>query len=140
MKLRIKEITLLTKEEYDSYKDNIPLLEKRWWLRTHGEDKYIRDTFMTVEENGLINHDGVSPNVIYIYVRPVLHILEDLIVGSTFRFKGVRWVVISKNTAICEKHVGCQDFGPLVDDYDKSRVKNFLWNRLKSKYNFEGID
>ena len=25
-------------------------------------------------------------------------------------------------------------------DVDNPKVKNFLWNRLKSKYNFEGID
>ena len=119
--LTITGATLLSVEEYDKHKDNIPPVDIQYWLRSPG---YICDNALTVK-------DGVGPdsnNVLSecFYVRPALCLdsLGDMAVGDKFEISGYPFTIISDGLALCDKdvnriafrnHDGLSDMLHLVD-------------------------
>lgn len=67
--MKIKDITLLTKEEYEKYKNIIPSLNNDWWLNTSSSDKLMYCVDMFGEISSL---DKQYPAEI----RPVLKISD----------------------------------------------------------------
>lgn len=133
----IEEVTLLSIEEYEESRENIPLLNEDWWLRSSG---YGSNSAVIVDYCSCVNLSGSIVDINYYVVRPVLRIsnLESLNLREkdTFRLAGHDWTVISGELAICNDHIGNHIFredwrSEDANDYKRSDVKKYLdtWAR-----------
>ena len=138
MEISVSEITLLSKDEYTAYQDNIPMLSDAWWwLRsnstTQGRVSCI-DNSGSIGDHAFNDSDGG--------VRPALMCdlgVSDLSVGDKVSLAGYTWTVITvsshmlddswydykgKAILLCDDCVGMSRFGngPV---YNGSYVK--LW-------------
>ena len=129
----ISDVTLLSKDEYNAYKDNIPVNSNgSWWLRAPGlltnyasvwrKDALAINFFETDDSNG--------------YVRPLLvcEINEtELQVGDKISLAGYTWTMISDSMILCDDFVGQTVFransnASDANVYAKSDVKVWLEN------------
>ena len=129
--LNIEEVTLLSEEEYIEYKDNIPLLNKCWWLRSHG---CSQDHATAVNIFGLLS-SFLSVNNEHVFVRPVLIISNlkscNLYVGNKFKAANHTWTVISDTIALCDDDIGKQCFNLNTNEensnnYETSSIKEYI--------------
>lgn len=101
----IREITLLSKEEYMEDKGDIQTYAGLWWLRSPNEG------------NGawadLVYNDGyVDGQVVYsdCAVRPALRVsnleTSNLQIGDKINLAGRQWTVISENIILCDESIG----------------------------------
>lgn len=130
--LVIVGITILSKEEYDLYKDAIPLFNNYWWLRSPGSSSPYA---CIVYDYGA--RDGNDYDVVdngENAVRPALIInLEssNLNIGDEFTFADRDWTVISDALAICNSDIGTcpfRDYWAASDAnvYEKSDLKRYV--------------
>lgn len=133
-KLNIKEVTLLSVEEFQKCEKNIPLLREWWWLRSPG---FGSDYAASVGYDGYVYRSGYSVDYGNHVVRPALRIGNldslNLNIKDEFEFAGRKWTVISKTLAICNDHIGyhCfrEDYRALdANKFESSDVKRFLDN------------
>ena len=127
--LHFKGITLLSKEEYLSLKDNIPVWIRDWWLRDPGEG---RGSVATVVDGDVSDSDyrGAMTRMI----RPALVMSNadecGLQIGDRIMFHNCNFTVISADYALSDK--GIPYSGPFAKDpehiahYDSSTVQIFL--------------
>ena len=128
--ISIKEITLLSIEEFEQYRNNIPSLDARWWFRSPGYDSY-RAAGIYID--GSVYHRGDYVNLDNRVVRPVIVIQLDsnLQIGDKIELVGYTWTMIAKNMALCDKGVGQTYFrkdseASDANVYEKSDVKKWL--------------
>ena len=126
----IKNVTLLSEEEYKKSKGNIPLNSSgQWWLRSEG---IYQISVACVRRDGSLYTSRVS-NVIA-SVRPALICdlsSSGLSVGNKISLAGYQWTVISDSIILCDEFVGRTAFrkGAFgVNDYDTSDIKAWLAN------------
>ena len=141
--LEISGATLLSIEEYEEYKDNIPLFDDSlfddlWWLRSPG-DSDICATYITLD--GYVITYGGRVNIVNNAVRPALKISNlsssNLSIKDKFIFSGKTFTVISKDYALCDETIGnCpfrKDWGAKgANVYEASDVKKFVDNWFDS--------
>lgn len=127
--LHFKGITLLSKEEYLSLKDNIPVWIKEWWLRDPGERKRSVATVV----NGDVS-DSDYRGAMTRMIRPALIMSNaaecGLQIGDKIVFNDNSFTVISTDYALSD--TGVRYEGPFAKDpehiahYDSSTVQIFL--------------
>lgn len=127
--ISIKDITLLSIEEFEQYRDNIPLLNALWWLRSPGYDTYQVACIYgdAVYYHGdFVGHDDYT-------VRPaaIIQLDPNLQIGNKIELAGYTWTMVAENIALCDKGVGQtyfrKDFkAPDANVYEKSDVKKWL--------------
>lgn len=127
--LHFKGITLLSKEEYLSLKDNISVWTKEWWLRDPGEGKKEIATVI----NGDVS-DSDYRGAMTRMIRPALVMSNadecGLQIGDKIVFNDNSFTVISNDYALSDKGVRYE--GPFAKDperiatYDSSTVQIFL--------------
>ena len=138
--IQIEEITLLSKEEYLAAKDNIPLIDDWWWLRSPGP---CRTNVARVYHDRSVYYCSVDyPNV---YVRPALRILNpessNFCIRDKFEMAGYTWTVVLEEEkdciALCNTSVGEIYFRDNwtandANKYETSDVKKWLENWAKA--------
>lgn len=127
--LHFKGITLLSKEEYLSLKDNIPARIREWWLRDPGEKK---GSVATVVDGNI--SDSKYDATATLMIRPALVMSNadecGLQIGDKIMFNDSSFTVISNAYALSDK--GIRYEGPFAKDpehivnYDSSTVQIFL--------------
>lgn len=125
------ELFLLSIEEYERYKDNIPLIKIWWWLRSPGDN---RGSAALVDEVGSVLDYG--SRVSYDYgVRPALRYsnLESEIVKSVTNpkrilYKDFPFIIIDgeNKIAISEVPISFEIFDEKSNDYKKSEIRRYL--------------
>lgn len=127
----IKEVMLLSKEEYSKFKENIPKISCWWWLRSPG---CYRSYAALVVDTCV-----VLPNDCYDYytfsalgcVRPALigdFKSSHFQVKDKFWYKNYIWTVISDDIAICDICVGRTYFDTIDNNYETSNIKKWVDN------------
>jgi hypothetical protein len=98
-KIEINDITLLSKEEYMKYKDNISNIDGIWWLQSPGDSRHCaaRVCFNGSHYFSIVSNDDV-------YVRPVLRV-DNLKIGIKFTLAEHTWTVISPDLALCDEPI-----------------------------------
>ena len=132
----IEGITLLSSEEYERYRDNIPAVDFWWWLRSPGcMELFVSsvhlDGLYTVGDY-VLNTDGS--------IRPVLHLKSDnLSIGEVFEFGNHKWTMIGKNVALCDtafcKMAFRNDLYGKLNDYEYSAIRQYLEKWLEEQKN-----
>ena len=137
----IKDITLLSIEEYEMCKDIIPEIDN-WWLRSPG---IIKNCVAYVRDKDTINLDGVPTDCIRI-VRPALvYEPNNLQIGDNISLLVCEWIVISHNMMLCDRLFGYTCFNKNCEvenanDYEKSDIKGWLHDWLKERIKYYKID
>ena len=143
----IMEVTLLSKDEYDTYRDGIAFdMAQWWWLRSPGSSsKYAN---FVRSDTGNVGNYAHSVSTDYFGVRPALICdLNDVgySVGDKVSGSGYEWTVISNSISVtddpynghglilCDETVGqtafrSDDTASDANVYDESDVKQWLAN------------
>ena len=123
------EITLLTVEEYERYKTQIPHVNVWCWLRSPGDDQnYAASVFDDSDVYGIVDH---VINAFYA-VRPALRSeIIDLPIGERISALGNRWTVINTGLAISNEVVARKRFDGNSNVWETSELKKWLeeWAR-----------
>ena len=119
--------TLLSIEEYEKYKIQIPAVNYWWWLRSPGN---FQDYAAGVCLDGSASHIGRRVYYSNYGVRPVLKIKNfqssNLKIGDEFIIKDVKFTVISENYAITNDIICNRGFDKKTNIYEKSEIKQFV--------------
>lgn len=132
IELEIEEVTLLSAEEYNAYKERIPPVHCWWWLRSPGRGTdlaaNVRSEETTDYRGDLVVHGTCA-------VRPVLKIRNPLAANleilDRFTLAKHTWTVISEDLAICDDIVGKTCFrndwkAADANIYEVSDIKTWL--------------
>lgn len=127
--LHFKGITLLSKEEYLSLKDNISVWIKDWWLRDPVEGK---EEIATVIDGKIDSSDCHSDRMRTLRPALIMSNAEEcgLQIGDKILFNDSSFTVISNDYALSDK--GIRYEGSFAKDpehianYDSSTVQSFL--------------
>ena len=107
----IREITLMTLEEYETYMERIPKLNDYWWLRSPGQFSLSE---AAVKPDGSVNREGDYINLGICAIRPVIKFNNTggsrIEVGEQFVLGGHPFTVIDKEVAIMNDSLGCRYF------------------------------
>ena len=136
IKLEVEEITLLSIEEYEKHKKEIPAIHAWWWLRSPG---CCVAGAASVSYGGSVCRLGgrVSING---SIRPALRIKQlephrQFTIGTKFVKAARLWTIISDDLAICDGTIKDMPFSAVGDNnYENSDVKRFIeewWEKAK---------
>lgn len=122
------EITLLSKEEYNRYKDIIPFVKDDWWLRSRG---YDNDYEYYVNNNGNLCSNHVMS---YRGIRPALYITlpnqKFLTVGDHIRIGSKDFIILSWEDsnlfALCCEVIATCRFDRVTNEWNVSEIKEWL--------------
>lgn len=136
IELEIDGITLLSKDEYLKFKDNIPAVNFWWWLRSPG---YGGCNASCVDYGGGVGGYGSHVILSGGSVRPALNLKSNnLSISERFEFGGYDWTMIGDNIALCDTSICEMAFRKdyLANDatlYEQSDIKSYLYNWLKKQ-------
>jgi hypothetical protein len=133
--MTIKEITLLSKNEFEQYKDIIPVVHHRWWLCTPGG--FWKHAFCVGNDGNINDKYGIGINCFYIGVRPFCVFEAStsdtafwLKPGSEFSFGEYHWTILDIKDdnvyALCNKIIGKNCFDKQSNDWETSQLKRWL--------------
>ena len=153
MDISIKEITLLSVEEYERYKEHISEMNHWWWLRSPGGGGRSNGFAAGINGDGEVDYYGGGVNYNNGIVRPVVVLqlseLESLNpqVGDKLEIAGHTWTMIAENMALCDDSVGRTYFRedwPADDanEYASSDIKKWLeaWAMLNGIIAYESLE
>lgn len=112
-------LTLMTKAEYDKYKDLFPPIEGDYWLRDTAPDPY------RVWTNG-----GTSCCSSLFYLRPVLRITSPnakFFDDSLMNWHNKNWYKLDENLWISLEAWDKINFDPETSDYENSAIRKYLY-------------
>lgn len=130
-------LTLLSSDEYNKYEDDIPMINKYWWLRSPG---YSSDYAPYVRSVGSLYYSSVDSTDGSVRPALILNPESSLIVGDKFKYYDHNWTVISAKYALCDEEFCCMAFREHwaandANDYEASDIKLYLdgvWEKMKS--------
>ena len=124
MMMKIKEITLLSYDEYSKYRHLISKIKNPWWLRSAPDETFV----YSVLGSGFLFPD--LPNQI-LGVRPAL-ICSDLRKNSEEKIDifGYTWTVLDKNLLLCDSVITESQFDTTIilekNNWEESSLKEWL--------------
>lgn len=136
--MTVKEITLLSKEEYEKYKSAIPTINRRWWLRS---PSISQRSAVGVHYDGDVSKVGYLVLNRNIAVRPALHLNLEIadnqfwckpekLIGTKLEYGKYTWTVLDASFgeiyALCDEFIADHRFDPESNDWDKSELKRWL--------------
>lgn len=126
--MQMKDITLLTKEEYKKYKDIIPYVNFWWWLRSPSSIRYFA---ACVDSDGSL--DIFRVNYSSLRVRPAI-VCDSTEFSPRTKIKALdlTWTVLNSSLILCDESIGYSAFRENwmesnANDYDASDVKRNLY-------------
>ena len=125
--LNVKEITLLSAEEYYTYRYLIPQCNEWWWLRSPGPRNY-RVNIVTVDSDVRTRYTWAKSGGI----RPLLKVENsDLKPGDKIILSNYTWTALTPKLVLCDKIVKTSVFrydkeSKNANDYNSSDVKTVL--------------
>ena len=147
IEIEIKDITLLSEEEYEKVRDIIPACNIKWWLKSlnNPQDAYVvvdKDARKATHRELLYGCFGVRPVLVCTLPNTELKI-GDKVVIPKFKWKKIseenivgeqclhRWTVISDDRIICDEYIGRCRFELGFDEYEgdeynESYIKSWL--------------
>ena len=147
----IHGITLLSIDEYEKAKEDIPVIDDWWWLRSPGFTPFCAGPTMAamcvfgygedgnvvnvVDDGSLVSNElGVRPALLIDWKYPVLHVRDKILVA------GYIWTIIPGRFALCDTCIGDHCFredckAKHANDYKNSDIKEFIksWWAEKTK-------
>lgn len=143
--MKILDITLLSIEEYFTYKSLIPVIELEWWTRS---DPIVVEDFVTVISGTSTKH---APITHYCHVRPALIVSETTKnPGEKIRLFGSDWTVldadffaektITLEGDICSPHTTLLLCDNCIGTYHFNRANNAWRNSDLLKFLYNWID
>lgn len=129
--IEIDKITLLSVEEYQTYRNMIPKINSWWWLRSPEAD-YNHLCAAEVDDGGWVVNIAIS---LHSGIRPVLRIKNPesafLKIGVKFRLADYAWTMLGDGLALCDDIIEECAFrkdwkATDANDYEKSDVKKYL--------------
>lgn len=128
----IYDIAILSKNEYEKYKDLIVSTNETWWLKD--SDNLHQPIAVCCYDNSITKVLGIDCER---YIRPVLYIKKmDVSIGSKMEIFSENWTVLDimddKMIVLCDRCVGLSRYSKISSDYETSLVKIYL-NRWLSK-------
>ena len=131
-------MTLLSKEEYKLYAENIPAVNFWWWLRSPGN---LSNRASIVGIVGCLDDYGNVYDTIG-SVRPALFLnplFSSLEVGDKFKFYNHNWTMIANEYALCDEAFCKMKFRKNRQEenaniYNTSGIKEYLdseWAKMK---------
>lgn len=126
------QITLLTLEEYNNFKNIIPLINSDWWWLKDTYPGYSRSVHCVGSRGTLndfdCNNDGG--------VRPVLKMnlsnLKSLNSGDKIRIGSKSFTILSWDefelVALCDEFIATRMFDPGSNEWETSELKQWLKN------------
>jgi len=123
--------TLLSVEEYEAYKDNIPGLDEWFWLRSPGSEAgYAADVYDSIDSY-LLGNNICRSNLA---VRPAITFDPDkskLLIGDKVLIDNVVFTVIADGILLANEAVGKHCFrkdwkAPDANDYEASDIKKYV--------------
>lgn len=126
------EITLLSAEEYEKYKDRIPQINCSWWLRSPGINS---NRAASVDYDGSVFDLGDFVDLDYDAVRPALKISDGrkYEIGKRVILYNFPWIIIDEGLAIAEVPIAFHRFDEKSNDYENSEIKKFLNDWLEGR-------
>ncbi len=129
--IEVTEITLLSVEEYEAAKDNIPPLNEYWWLRSPG---FYSNIAACVAPDGGVHDIGDYVNAGSVGVRPALRVNPqslNLQIGEKAQYGGHTFTRITEDMLLCDEFICKMTFrkdwqADNANDYEASDVKTFL--------------
>ena len=125
------EITLLTAEEYNKYKEIIPPVKDWWWLRSLGKFQHYA---------AFVNCAAFPDCIVVYYVniaaRPALKTkIFNLPIGEKFIALGNCWIMIDDGIAISKDVITHRRYDKNSNVWDTSELKAWLeeWAREGEK-------
>lgn len=129
-RIMVKEVTLLSKEQYVSCANIIRKIKGEWWLNTpdpiyKGFVACANDSLSGIVYNHAQKSLGIRPALIFARQdkRPDQYFADEscsLKPGYVFVFAGNTWTVISEGTALCDNIVETSPF--MEDVAEKEQV------------------
>lgn len=134
--MKIKGITLLSREEYEKHEEVIPLLQCKWWLRNASVE--FDDSVDAIDYGDLEAYD---PNVSWIGIRPLCvfevessdkldTLNSESLVGKKFEYNNRKWTILEAKSnelwALCDKIIAKAQFDGKSNIYDNSSIKRWL--------------
>ena len=136
-------IFLLSVEEYKKYKNRIPSINCWWWLRSPGDSSsYAAGVYSSIYNSGAVDAGGLSVYRNDGAVRPALKFSNpDWFSDSGKKYKiGDRiiayqfpWIIIDEDLAIAEVPIAFHEFDSNSNDYETSKIRQFLLNWIKER-------
>lgn len=120
------ELFLLSVDDYNKYKNDIPYIHAEWWLRS----KVSRFTAPCVCEDGKIREMIIRANI---GVRPALRYnpLTTISKNNIINYKGgfpFKIIDDKKHIAIACVPIDFKPYASLVSHYETSDVRDFVLN------------
>ena len=133
----IKDIALLSIEEYEKCKDIIPKIKEYWWLRTPSYNSTGHVGY--IDPNGNMNYKGGFSVFDQIGVRPILITNKNFSknnLGNKIYFINYKWTIINSNILLWDDIIAQTYFhsdwlANDANDYETSDIKKWLENWLK---------
>lgn len=123
------QITLLTSEEYNKYRNIIPVINDWWWCKDAcpGYHRFVR----CVCSDGALNNNNCNINY---GVRPVLKLnlsnLKSLNPGDYIQIGSKGFTILSwdefRLIALCDEFIATRRFDPDNSDWERSELKEWL--------------
>ena len=118
------EITLLTEEEYEAHREQIPPVNHWWWLRSPG---FYSNRAAGVNDGGSVDVYGLNINYGNLAVRPALKsAIFNLPIGEKFIALGNRWIVIDDGFAISEDVITHRRYDRKSNVWETSELRQWL--------------
>ena len=132
-KFQVKDIFLLSIEEYKKYEKYILKINTCWWLRSPCYDSisaaYVISGGSVDSSGDVVSNDCIS-------VRPALRISNlssfNLNPRDIIQIFGIDWIVLDKDLVIAKEAIGRHMFDEESNDYENSKIKKYLHNSLNN--------
>lgn len=129
----IEPIFLLSAEEYEAYKDRIPLIPCVWWLGSQG---YFDTDSSYVDHEGDIKFGAVVTSDRYA-IRPAIVVRSDEgEIGNHIIKCGFPWIKIAPCMAIAEVPIAWRRFDTTSNDYRTSEIRQYLLDWYNERKEF----
>ena len=116
-------IFLISAEEYEAYKDRIPVIPCWWWLSSMGDSLNHAMGVWCSE----IEYCGDGVDVPIRAVRPAIIVRSDESeIGDRIIKCGFPWIKIAPCMAIAEVPIAWRRFDTISSDYRTSEVRQYL--------------
>lgn len=112
-------LTLMTKAEYDKYKDLFPTIKGNYWLRDTTPDLY-----RVWLDNGTAYCSSTF------YLRPVLHVTPvtaKIFNETLMNWRNKNWYKLDENLWISLEAWDKMNFDPDTSDYENSAIRKYLY-------------